>query len=285
MAIGMAVPPDASADARAFGLPLHFGAVERRLFGMFHEPAGGGAPRTKVLLCPPFGQEAVRLHRFFRVLAERLSRQGASVLRFDYYGTGDSDGGDVDGDYQGWVADVGTAHMLLTDRGAAAPVLWVGAGLGATIAMDACAAVEAPPARLTVWEPIIDGRAYLSALRLSHVETLEASYSLWDPSWRRAMARSDAFTDEAVGFAVPRPLQNAVNALAPGTIGRQLLCDIDVVTDPGNTAVRAWAASLGPRVRRVTLLLNDFSWTAEELRGSALVPSTSLTTILALCGP
>ncbi len=276
--------PDARALMRSVGVPLHFGPVDRRLFGMLHEPASGGDARERVLLCPPFGQEAVRLHRFFRVLAERLSRQGALVLRFDYFGTGDSEGSDADGDYGGWMADVDAAQAVLQERGPVVPVLWAGAGLGATIAMSAAARVAAPPARLVVWEPVIDGRAYLASLRERHVETLEASYSLWDPSWRRALTRRpDAFTAEAVGFAVPVPLREAIHAIEPDGVGRDLPCDIDVVADPENAPVRAWAARLGGRVRQVTPLANDFEWTAEELRGAALVPTAALKTLLSLC--
>jgi hypothetical protein len=49
-----------------------------------------------VLLCNPFGQEALRSQRGFRVLADRFARTGCATLGFDYFGTGDSDGDDDD---------------------------------------------------------------------------------------------------------------------------------------------------------------------------------------------
>ena len=55
------------------------------------------------------------------------------------------------------------------------------------------------------------------------------------------------------------------------------------VADPETDAVRAWALGLGSRVRKLTPLANDFEWTAEELRGAALVPTSSLRTLLSLC--
>src|SRR4051812_43750768 len=63
--------------------PFYFGAPERRLLGLFHPSATAVRGARAVLLCNPFGQEAVRSHRVYRVLAERLARGGIAVLRFD----------------------------------------------------------------------------------------------------------------------------------------------------------------------------------------------------------
>ncbi|MBK7659827.1 MAG: hypothetical protein IPJ28_12035 [Betaproteobacteria bacterium] len=71
-------------------IPLRLGEPPRQLFAML-QPAGGAAPRQHgVLLCNPFGQEAIRAHRLVRVLGDRLAAAGFAVMRFDYYGTGDS---------------------------------------------------------------------------------------------------------------------------------------------------------------------------------------------------
>ena len=66
-----------------FGDGLH-------LLGAFHLPQRLQPRRTAVLLCNPFGEEASRAHRTYRVLATQLERAGFPVLRFDYSGTGDS---------------------------------------------------------------------------------------------------------------------------------------------------------------------------------------------------
>ena len=64
-----------------------------------YQPVAEPRPETAVLICNPFGQEAIRAQRSLRVVAERLSRQGVPSLRFDYFGTGDSPG--EDGSVQG----------------------------------------------------------------------------------------------------------------------------------------------------------------------------------------
>ena len=89
--------------------PISFGKANRRLFGILHPPAVLDGERANVVLCNAFGQEAIRAQRTMWVLAERLARAGHSVLRFDYYGTGDSMGDDLDGDFDGWADDVGEA--------------------------------------------------------------------------------------------------------------------------------------------------------------------------------
>ncbi len=70
---------------------IHFGTSGRELFGIYHAAEVVSPSRPAVLLCNPFGQEAVRAHRIYRILAERLARAGHNVMRFDYYATGDSD--------------------------------------------------------------------------------------------------------------------------------------------------------------------------------------------------
>src|SRR5690349_2644367 len=97
-------------------IPLYFEADSRRLFGMFHPRPATAAPRRGVLLCNAFGREAIRAHRVFRVLAERLSRAGCDVLRFDYYATGDSAGDDGEVDFSAWPRDILAAHSELLAR-------------------------------------------------------------------------------------------------------------------------------------------------------------------------
>jgi len=64
--------------------PFHFGDSSRKLFGVYHRAGTASAQAPAVLLCNPFGEEAIRAHRIYRILAERLARHGAHVLRFDW---------------------------------------------------------------------------------------------------------------------------------------------------------------------------------------------------------
>jgi alpha/beta superfamily hydrolase len=66
-------------------------AGDRPLFALYHEPVGA-ARNVAVVMCPPLGYEALAAYRTYRHAAERLAGQGFHVLRFDYYGTGNSAG-------------------------------------------------------------------------------------------------------------------------------------------------------------------------------------------------
>jgi alpha-beta hydrolase superfamily lysophospholipase len=140
-------------------LPFFFGP-RRELFGMYH--ASGGHPRKSVLLCPPLGQDQIRCHRLYRQLAQALVADGVAVLRFDYYGTGDSAGSSADVDLSRCVADTVLAAHELRTRSGAGRVVAVGARLGANISLAAAAAAQI--SGVVAWDPILDGQAYVARL-------------------------------------------------------------------------------------------------------------------------
>src|SRR6267378_4565458 len=70
--------------------PLYFGPEDRPLFGWLHAPAAASRPALGLVICNPFGNEAICAHRSLRHLAERAADAGIPALRFDYDGTGDS---------------------------------------------------------------------------------------------------------------------------------------------------------------------------------------------------
>jgi alpha-beta hydrolase superfamily lysophospholipase len=134
------------------------------LFGWYHD-APGAAPRDCVaVLCAPVGHEYTRAHRTVRHLADRLARAGIPALRFDYHGSGDSPGDDLDpGRMAAWRASIRTAvrqAQLLSGR---ARVCVLGLRLGATLA--ATVAAEAPIDYLVLWNPCVRMKSYLRELQ------------------------------------------------------------------------------------------------------------------------
>ena len=245
-------------------LPIHLGSPSRRLFGMFSARNASVAPRSAVLLCNPFGREAVQLHRLYRVLAERLSRAGSDVLRFDYYGSGESAGDDVDADLDRWGDDVLTAHAELSRRSGIAQVVWAGSRLGATLAQRMASRVTL--ARLVLLDPIADGRDYLEMLRDQHVDILVESERRRLPP-RTATFREDdrQYLDEASGFAVPRAFCDSLRAIrfTPDAAGRDTVVISDSQT-PNGQALSA-IAKQAPGIR-VANFSHGADWT------SSLVP-------------
>ncbi len=63
-----------------------------RLFGMMHQPAVPCASGTAIILLSPGVKMRVAPHQLYVNMAERFVSLGYPVLRFDFYGLGDSEG-------------------------------------------------------------------------------------------------------------------------------------------------------------------------------------------------
>src|ERR1700744_1146613 len=106
-------PP--SGHGHGTGRPLYFRSGENDLFGWLHQ-----TPRHSpvgVVVCAPFGYEAICAHRSLRSFAEGIARSGIPTLRFAYAGTGDSSDpeGTVD-EIAIWTRDIVAAAKELKAR-------------------------------------------------------------------------------------------------------------------------------------------------------------------------
>jgi pimeloyl-ACP methyl ester carboxylesterase len=247
------------------------------LFGLFHAAPAG---RPGVLLCAPFGQEAIRTQRFYRVLTERLVRAGHPVLRFDYYGCGDSMGDDLDGDLEGWVLDVLTADAELRRLAGSRDCVWMGTRLGATLALMAAARATPAPARVVGWDAVLDGREYLALLRDRHVSSLLDAFSLV-PSPHPARLAEDPtqFIGEAIGYALSPRLRAQLSALRlTGSDWPSGQAESVMVGDPEDSEMREWAAAPPARARFIALQ-HGIDWTSNSAGSLPLVPAPALMAI------
>jgi len=153
--------------------PMFFGYGMRRLFGVYTPPHRPGARSRAVVLCHPWGQEYLRAHRSMKQLATMLSHAGCHVLRFDYFGTGDSAGDMVDADLAGWVDDIHAAVQEIQDTAGAARVTVVGLRLGATLAAIAAARQPDDIEGMVLWDPVVAGSSYLRELLATEAWTAE----------------------------------------------------------------------------------------------------------------
>jgi pimeloyl-ACP methyl ester carboxylesterase len=254
--------------------PLLFGAPERTLFGLFH-PAS--ANRPGVLLCAPFGQEAIRTQRFYRVLTERLVRAGHPVLRFDYYGCGDSMGDDTDGDLEGWILDVLTADAELRRLAGCKDCVWMGMRLGAALALMAAARAAPAPARVVAWDAVLNGSQYLALLRDRHVTSLIGAFSLVpSPNPARLAEDPAQYCDQAIGYALSPSLREQLAALrltGSGWPSREV--ESVMVGDPDDPDMREWAAA-PPAKARFLALQHGIDWTSNSAGSLPLVPAPAL---------
>jgi uncharacterized protein len=185
-------------------LPFFFGNGGE-LFGIYHPPAG--AAERAVLLCAPLGQDHIRCHRLYRQLGTTLAGEGVAVLRFDYYGCGDSAGASGEVDWHRCVGDAVTAAHELRRRSGCPDVVAFGARLGATIALAA-----AQPAGFTdvlAWDPVVDGQAYVAML-----DALQDAVRRDTRRFVRARSQSEA-QGQWLGFEVNPVLRRQIGELRP----------------------------------------------------------------------
>lgn len=119
-----------------------------------------------VVICAPFGREAMLTYRGCKVLADDLHANGFSVLRFDYPGTGDSAGSETDPDrLQAWQNSVASAVGFMRRTIPIQDIILIGVRLGATLALTA-AAIDPSIIAVCCMAPVVSGRSYARELRL-----------------------------------------------------------------------------------------------------------------------
>lgn len=264
----------------AFMSPFRFGPAARQLYGVIHPAAPAQQQGVGVLVCSPLGQEAVRFHRMLRVLGDRLSGRGITVMRFDFFGAGESGGEDADGDLSGWQDDVLSAHQELLRRSRATRIIWLGARLGATLAALASSRLSAPIDRLILWEPVADGQRYLDELAMAHARALTEAGA------RPVMAAAPAIDDEALGFGVGKPLIEQLGRLVPSALESAKARQVTLVLPPDHAAGEALAQGMARAglQTRVDAFSHAFDWSSEEALSTALVPAPVLEMLAAHIG-
>lgn len=165
----------AAGSVNESGGPLYFPASAPRLFAWLHAPAAGrAASDTGVVICKPFGYEALSSHRTLRVFAEAAANLGIPALRFDYLGSADSADIDPQADQiSAWVEDVIAAAEELRRRTGVKRVCLLGVRLGALLATLAAARCDFVD-ELILIAPVVSGRRYLREMRTTRLAALLA---------------------------------------------------------------------------------------------------------------
>jgi len=149
--------------------PFYFGERDRRLFGVYEPAMSRAAGRNAAVLCHPLGEEYFHAHRPLRRLSRLLAQAGFHTLRFDYYGTGDSDGETGEVSLCGARMDILTAVQELKAISQVDAVTLVGLRLGASLAAGAAAMSPAAVNDLILWDPVVTGDRYFQEVALRRV--------------------------------------------------------------------------------------------------------------------
>jgi pimeloyl-ACP methyl ester carboxylesterase len=220
--------------------PLYFPSEKRTLFGWLSRPGNLSGDRG-VLICKPFGYEAICAHRILTTFARTTASVGFPTLRFDYLGTGDSAEIDDRADQiETWCQNVVTAIEELRRRTGVERVCLLGFRLGALLATLAAMRSSAVDSLILV-APVVSGRRHLGELRV-----LVASSMLY--STTGGGGSSDETPEpgsmEVCGHRVSALTISALSRIdlatqAPPPVSRMLVLDRDDVP-----AARPWVQAL-----------------------------------------
>jgi len=155
--------------------PFYFGETGKQLFGCYHASKAEPSRGCGVVLCYPMGHEYMQFHRAYRQLALDLSRSGFPVLRFDFFGCGDSAGQCADGRINQWLADISTAVVEIKRRSDVVKVCLAGLRLGGTLA-TIVGTERGDISGMVLWDPIVTGRAYVEKLTRLHKKMLSFAH-------------------------------------------------------------------------------------------------------------
>jgi alpha-beta hydrolase superfamily lysophospholipase len=237
----------APTPSNGLGKALYFSAADHGLFGWLHLPSSGHASDVGLVICKPFGYEALCAHRSVRVFAEMAAAEGIPALRFDYAGTGDSSDIDpADNQVQAWTVDIIAAVAELRRLTGVERVCVLGFRLGALLATLAALKSNSIDELILV-APVVSGRRYCSELRITRLAGgLAAANENGTVSGKDGVAARDGSMEvsghelSAATLVELKSVDLAVGGCPPVT--RMLVID-----RPDLPTARKWADSLTAR--------------------------------------
>lgn len=135
--------------------PVTFESDGQQVVGMLHLPEDPSASVPGVIFCHGFTGHKHESHRLFVQTARALAEQGIASLRFDFRGSGDSEGAFVDCTLAGQVADARRALEYLREQACVDPARSgvVGMSMGGLVAAHIMSEHPEIPAAV-LWCPV-----------------------------------------------------------------------------------------------------------------------------------
>jgi hypothetical protein len=255
--------------------PFYFGAAGRQLFGALH-PAQGSFARAAMVICAPLFQEYVRTHRMLWQLAEQLAAQGISVLRFDYFGCGDSGGAGTALELDGAVNDILSASARLSATTAVADPILLGLRAGASLAMLAQA--KRGEGKLLLWDPIIDGAVHVRDLR-----RLRSALATDGARYARLPREGELRDDDFLGYAVAADFVGQLAALDLNNVELRQNTQMTIAHWPADSVALHFAArqqAAGIKLTTLTLEAEAPDWNGLRAFEDMVAPRRSAAAIV-----
>lgn len=213
--------------------PRFLDSIAGQVFTLYFAPATPA--RGAVLYLPPLTEEMNRCRALAAAQARAFADAGYACLLLDYFGTGDSAGELQDATWDTWRADVLTAADWLEQNTGLPVTLW-GCRLGALLAADVANHAPARFRHLVWWQPVADGKLYLTQFLRLRVAFL-MDRGLPAETTEQMRAQLAAGNNVVVsGYALPGGIANAIDQLRITDCTNLTVCRIDWlenVSEPG----------------------------------------------------
>jgi pimeloyl-ACP methyl ester carboxylesterase len=228
----------------------------------FLQPVIGGGRTVAVLAAPPgsggdlgwvvchsLGLEQIWFGDLEVATARALAASGRPVLRFHGQGYGDSEGDAADVRVATHLQDARDAVEVLREHSGVGQVGLLGARFGAAVAL--VVGCEIGAARIALWDPVVDGAAYVRTLARTAAITMLTTAGQAREAAMEALDEQDEL--DVSGGSLSKTLLDDVSAFAPmdalagGCVpDRALLVQVSRQAEPRPAMVQV-ADSLGAR--------------------------------------
>lgn len=245
---------------------FHCGQRGQRIYCSLHRPTTRLVRSTGVVLCNPLGHEYYRAYRSYVKLADQLAQLGFPVMRFDYLGTGDSDGERSHERLDEWLHEVATVVEQLKQSEPVSSIALGGLRFGATLSMLAAQRLDNVQA-LLLWDPLVHGERYVEELHALHDNMLHDLERFPHP--RSADHCSDG---ELLGTLYAPLFLRELAALRYDTLTEIHNCEILVVNSREQAADDSWPDGKDRR-RAITAARTsrDYGWTDVHRVGESIM--------------
>lgn len=259
---------------------IRLGSAGREMVGVLTSAGGHRAGPRTVVLCRPFGQEAVRTAPMYRVLASRLAREGISSLVFDFHGTGDSPGAEDQQSLESWTADLEAADKVVRSR-CPGTVDWFAMGLSAHVALRAAGRTAHPPRKLILWEPVVNGADYAEALFAAHRQEVAFEYNYpWEKLRRLGRVEEPRLPGSVLGVDVGDQLSAEIARVDGLPLAPPMRRGVKIACFAAPELLARIASRAATSLAELVPVESRMNWMLSQASGGALVPPELVPAVL-----
>lgn len=255
--------------------PFYFKSNSNLLYGCFHSPRSANNRDCCIVLCSSIGEEYIRFHRALRQLAELFTKAGFPVLRFDFYGCGDSSGDFQQCSFKQMKNDVYAAVNEMRTKSGIEKVCLTGLRAGASMALFA-AIEDLNVDSLILWDPVIKGDDYINELKTLHNNMMSYAHVMPKPEL------TNRKNPELLGYSYAPELINDIKSINLLAVTRKPANNILIIESNKMCHQQQFYDYLKNKSINIKKmqLLNPQLWVWEEAFGKVQVPIQILQSIV-----